>query len=137
MFVSVEFCPILLGMQINFINKKFDKPIKISYNKKYIKRDVVFWKLMDNVSFQILLLLCIWSMFFPNQIQFHHVPLPFLYFFPDFLICLFLFLCPFLFRCLFLCYFLLLPSQMCYYTFFQSFFNSWIFNNIINSFRHK
>ena len=60
LFVSVEFPVILPGIQITFIDKKFDKPIKISYNRKYIKRDVVvFWKLMDNVSFQTTLFLYI------------------------------------------------------------------------------
>ena len=66
MFVNVEFSTILLGIQITFIGKLFDKPIKISYCRKYIKMDVVvvFWKRKNNVSFQIILFLCIQSMFF-------------------------------------------------------------------------
>ena len=66
MFGNVEFSTILLGIQITFIGKLFDKPIKISYCRKYIKMDVVvvFWKRKNNVSFQIILSLCIQSMFF-------------------------------------------------------------------------
>ena len=62
----MEFSTILLGIQITFIGKLFDKPIKISYCRKYIKMDVVvvFWKRKNNVSFQIILFLCIQSMFF-------------------------------------------------------------------------
>ena len=64
LFVSLEFSTILLDIQITFIDKRFDGTIKISYSNKYIKGDVAFWKLMDNVGFQTLLFLCIW-----NQIQ--------------------------------------------------------------------
>lgn len=42
-----------------FINQKFDKARNISYSRKYTKRDVVFWELMDNTSFQTTLFLCI------------------------------------------------------------------------------
>ena len=86
------------GIQITFCEKKFGKPIKISYSRKYIKRDVLFWELMDNVSFQTTLFLCIWSMFFaqsnsisPGYISFSlffillfplHFPLPLPFSFP-------------------------------------------------------
>ena len=61
---------ILMSIQNTFVDK-FDKQAKISYSRKYIKRDVVFWKLMDNVRFKTALLLCIWCMFyFPIKFNF-------------------------------------------------------------------
>ena len=53
-----------MGKRITFKDKKFGKSIKISYSKAYIKIEVVFWKLMDNVSFQTTLFLCKRSMLF-------------------------------------------------------------------------
>ena len=100
LFVSVEFSNILLGMQITFINKKCDKPIKISCGRKYIKRDVVFWKLTDNVSFQTTLYFSIWSMFF-SPIKFNFTRFDFCFFyFPWIFVLLFSF--PLFFSLLFL-----------------------------------
>ena len=109
LFVSVEFSNILLGMQITFINKKFDKPIKISCGRKYIKREVVFWKLTDNVSFQTTLYLSIWSMFFPQSNSVSPGSISAFFIFLGFFFCLFLFLY------FFHCFFYLLPSELCYY----------------------
>ena len=137
----MEFSTILLGIQITFIGKLFDKPIKISYCKKYIKMDVVvvFWKRKNNVSFQIILFLCIQSMFF-----FYSSPIkssfPRAVWFPSFFC---FFACFFFFLSLLLCHFF--PFVFCFafsfyfffsfaITSFQSFFNSWIFNSLIISF---
>ena len=84
LFVSVKFSNVLLGMQITFINKKFDEPIKISCRRKYIERDLVFWKLTDNASFQTNVVpQHMEYFFFPNQIKFHQVRfLWFFFYFP-------------------------------------------------------
>ena len=125
MFVNVEFSTILLGIQITFIGKLFGKPIKISYCRKYIKMDVVvvFWKRKNNVSFQIILFLCIQSMFF-----FYSSPIkssfPRAVWFPSFFCffaCFFFFFfsfpfpLPFFPLCLLLCFFLLILFQLCNY----------------------
>ena len=100
---------------MTFLSKNFGKPIRISYNRKYFKRDVVFWKLMDNVSFQTAFFLCICNMFFAQSNSISPCLNLFLCFFPCFFFCLFLCLCPLLFLCIFVCFFLLLPSQLhCY-----------------------
>ena len=131
MFVSVEFSIILLGIEITSINKNFDKTIKISYSRKYIKRDVVFWKLMDNVSSQYTLVFYISSMFHPIKFTFNRFDFFFLAFSLAFSLAFFF---SFAFYFEFLFYF---PCQFCYYLFLSRFFKSWIFNNMIIGFWHK
>ena len=137
MFLKVEFSTILLGIQIIFIDKKFNKFIKISWNRKYIKGDVVFWKLMDNISFQTIVFLSISSMFL-SPIKFNFTKFDFFFF--AFLLA-FSYVFSFSFSPFFLCIFffafsiyLLLSFHT---TFLQNFFNSCIFKNMIICFWHK
>ena len=114
LFLSVVFFTILSGIQITFIDKKFDWPIKIIYWRKSIKRYFLFWQLMDSVMFQTTLFLCIWSISSPMKFNFTRFdffffgfPLLFTFYIP--------FVCSYFFFCLFLSFFLLLSSQLCYY----------------------
>ena len=121
MFVSVKFSTIFLG--------EVWQARQVNYSREYIKKDGEFWKLMDNVSFQTTLLPCIRSIFFyPIKSSFIRFDF-FSLLFPCFFLCIFLFL-P-LFLCFFF-YFLLRYATI----FFQRFFNSWIFNNMMNLMVH-